>query len=212
MDADQTLVEAARRGDPDAASTLVRRYQTRMFNFALALTGNAADAEDLAQETFIRAFRGLDRFRGESSFKNWLYRIASNAAHTQRRKRLLRSGVWDARVESGEVAGQRLASAAESVEQRAMRRQAIDRALAALPPDQRAAVVLHDIEGLGYQEIAGVLDIPPGTVMSRIFRARRKLRRLLVEPDERRQRGAAIGEAEAAHSGIEPAARTRVKT
>ena len=118
-------------------------------HFALTLTANPADAEDLAQETFIRAFRGLHRFRGDSSFKNWLYRIAANAAHTRRGKQLRHAAIWDARVESDEVSERHLASAAESVELRAIRRQVIDRALAALTPDQRAAVVLHDHRGIG---------------------------------------------------------------
>lgn len=180
-DADQALVAAAQAGDSDAVAALVHRYQTRIYNFTLAMTGNAADAEDLAQETFIRAFRGLRRFRGDSSFRNWLYRIAANAAHTLRGTRLRQSAVWEARVESDDVAERQLAGGGESVEQQAIRRQAIDRALAALPVELRTAVVLHDVEGLEYHEIAEAMDIPIGTVMSRIFRARRRLRPLLSE-------------------------------
>lgn len=197
VDADQPLVEAAQVGDADALSALVQRHQTRIFNFALALTANAADADDLAQETFIRAFRGLQRFRGESSFKNWLYRIATNAAHTQYGKRQRRSAVWDTRIESDEVSERHLASAAENVEASAMRRQAIDRALAALPAEQRIAVALHDVEGLAYREIAAVLDVPIGTVMSRIFRARRRLRELLAELGDNRAPDAGAGNAAA---------------
>lgn len=186
MDADQALVAAAQAGDPDAVTDLVQRYQTRIYNFALGMTGNAADAEDLAQETFIRAFRGLRRFRGDSSFKNWLYRIAANAAATLHGSRQRRSPVWETRVESGEVAERHLASGGESVERRTMQRQAIDRALATLPTEMRTAVVLHDLQGLEYHEIADVTDAPIGTVMSRIFRARRRLRPLLSEVRDNR--------------------------
>lgn len=181
VDAEQALVAAAQAGDSDAVTALVHRYQTRIYNFALAMTGNAADAEDLTQETFIRAFRGLRRFRGDSSFRNWLYRIAANAAHTLRGTRLRQAAVWEARVESDEVAERHLAGGGESVERQAIRRQAIDRALAALPVELRTAVVLHDVEGLEYHEIAEAMDVPIGTVMSRIFRARRRLRPLLSE-------------------------------
>ena len=212
VSADQALVEAAQAGDSDAVSALVRRYQARIFNFSMALTANAADAEDLAQETIIRAFRGLHRFRGDSSFKNWLYRIATNAAHTRRGKQLRRAAVWEARVESDEVTERHLASTAESVEQRAIRRQAIDRALAALPPDQRAAVVLHDVEGLEYREIGDVLEIPIGTVMSRIFRARRRLRPLLAGLGDNRAPDEATGSASNAASPVAQTARAQVKT
>ena len=211
METDQALVEAAQAGDAEAVSTLVRRYQTRIYNFSLALTANTADAEDLAQETFMRAFRGLRRFRGDSSFKNWLYRIAANAAHTRRGKQLRGAAIWETRIESDEVSERRLASAGDGVEASAIRRQAIDRALAALPADQRAAVVLHDVEGLEYREIADVLDVPIGTVMSRIFRARRRLRRLLAEAGDNRGRVAVPDAAPDAPSGVGPSGHAQVK-
>ena len=184
---------AAQAGDPDAVAALVQRYQHRIYNFALGMTGNPADAEDLAQETFIRAFRGLHRFRGESAFRNWLYRIAANAARTLRGSRQRRSAVWEARVESDEVTERQLAAGDDSVERQAIRRQAIDRALAALPVELRTAVVLHDVEGLEYREIAEATDVPIGTVMSRIFRARRRLRPLLSEVRDNRAPEAAGG-------------------
>ena len=187
VETDEALVTAAQAGDREAVDTLIRRHQSRIFNFALTLTAGGADAEDLAQETFIRAFRGLSRFRGESSFRNWLYRIAVNVARTRRAQRARQVAVWEARVEADDLAGRRPARAAgsveqaDSVEQAMIRRQALDRALAALPHDLRAAVVLRDVEGLEYREIAAVLGIPDGTVMSRIFRARRLLRPMLAE-------------------------------
>ena len=212
VDADQALVAAAQAGDADAVTALVQRYQTRIYNFALALTGNAADAEDLAQETFIRAFRGLHRFRGDSAFRNWLYRIAANAAHTLRGARLRRSAVWDARLEADDVAERQLAAAGDSVERQAIRRQAIDRALAALPAGLRTAVVLHDVEGLEYHEIAEAMDVPIGTVMSRIFRARRRLRPLLAEVRDQRAPATADGGMQAAPPLAARAERAQVKS
>ena len=187
VETDEALVTAAQAGDREAVDSLIRRHQSRIFNFALTLTAGGADAEDLAQETFIRAFRGLSRFRGESSFRNWLYRIAVNAARTRRAQQARQAAVWEARVEVDDLAERHPARAAgsveqaDSVEQAMIRRQALDRALAALPHDLRAAVVLRDVEGLEYREIAAVLRIPDGTVMSRIFRARRLLRPMLAE-------------------------------
>jgi len=181
VDADLALVEAAQTGDADAINTLVRRYETRMFNFARTLTASDGDAEDLAQETFIRAFRGLRRFRGESSFKNWLYRIAVNVGRTHRGKRARQAPVWERRLEAEEVSEHHLASQADDLEQSVMHRQALDRALSTLSEDLRTPLILHDVEGLEYREIAKVLEIPIGTIMSRIFRARRRMRPLLVD-------------------------------
>ena len=199
MDPDQALVTAAQAGDAEAVDTLLRRHQARIFNFALALTANGADADDLAQETFVRAFRGLRRFRGESSFRNWLYRIAANAARSRGGRRARQAAVWDERVEAGDLAERHAASAGASVEQTVMQRQALDRALASLPEPMRAAVVLRDVEGLEYREIAAALGIPVGTVMSRIFRARRLLRPMLAGLRGRRATAAA-GEAGSAPS------------
>jgi len=179
-DRDDTLVEAARGGDTDAVEVLVERYQLRLFNYARALTRSESDAEDLAQETFIRAFRSLDRFRGDASFKTWLYRIATNVARTHLGKRSKQAPVWEHRLEAEEVPEERMAGPEDSVETATIRRQALDRALASLSEDMRLPLVLHDVEGLEYQEIAAVLEIPIGTVMSRIFRARKRLRPLLT--------------------------------
>ena len=180
-DHDHALVEAAAAGDAAAAEALVRRYQVRMFNFARAMTANDADAEDVAQETFFRAFRALGRFRGESSFKNWLYRIATNVARTYVGKRSRQGSVWDRRVEADDVVDHALIDERETAEDSVIRRDLLDRSLSTLSDDQRTALVLHDVEGLEYREIARVLKVPIGTVMSRIFRARQRLRPLLTD-------------------------------
>ena len=181
MHDDNALVEAAAAGDTDAVEALLRRYQVRMFNFSRTLTGSDADAEDVAQETFVRAFRGLGRFRGESSFKNWLYRIATNVARTHLGKRTRQGPVWDRRVEADDVSERQLTDQAETAEDSVIRRDALDRALSTLSEDLRMPLVMHDVEGLEYREIAQVLNVPIGTVMSRIFRARKRLQPLLTD-------------------------------
>jgi RNA polymerase sigma-70 factor (ECF subfamily) len=181
VDTDRALVDAAQTGDTEAIDTLIRRHQVRIFNFARTLTANDADAEDLAQETFVRAFRGVGRFRGDSSFKNWLYTIATNVARTQMGRRIRQAPVWERRLEADEVSEHQLASQAQSVEETVIHREILDRAVSTLPKDLRIALVLRDVEGLEYREIATVLEIPIGTVMSRIFRARKRLRPLLTE-------------------------------
>ena len=181
VDADRALVEEAKTGSADAFETLVRRYQTRIINYALAATADPAEAEDLAQDVFIRAYRGLSRFRGESSFKTWIYTIATNVVRTHLERRGKRAPVWgkppsdnDTESSAFEVAGR------EDLEEDTMRRQAIDRALGELPEDLRMAVILRDIQGLEYREIADITGVPLGTVESRLFRARRRLRPLLA--------------------------------
>ena len=180
-DPDQALVAAAVAGGRDAFETLVRRHQTRIVNYAMAIVKDPADAEDVAQETFIRAYRSLARFRGDSSFKTWLYTIATNAARTGLERRGRRGRVEDGSLddETGPLAAADVPAGDADAETTLVRREAIDRALAALPPDLRVAVVLRDVEGLDYKEIAAATGTPIGTVESRIFRARRRLRPLL---------------------------------
>ena len=181
VDPDQALVAAAAAGDRDAFGALVRRHQTRIVNYALAIVRDPAEAEDVAQETFIRAYRSLARFRGDSSFKTWLYTIATNAARTGLERRGRRSRVEDGSLddEAGTLSAADVPAGDADAETALVQREAIDRALAALPPDLRVAVVLRDVEGLDYKEIAAATGAPIGTVESRIFRARRRLRPLL---------------------------------
>lgn len=181
-DPDQALVQRARRGDADAFGDLVRAYQHRIVNFTRAMLSDAADAEDVAQEAFLRAYRGLGGFRGGSSFKTWLYQIAANSArtHLARRRDRPEQAAGDPAA-TPEAFGQ--PSTGEDVEAAVIRRDRVDRALRALPEDLRVAVVLRDVEGLDYGEIARVLDVPLGTVESRIFRGRARLRALIRESD-----------------------------
>ena len=182
MDPDRELVDRARDGSQEAFADLVRRYQVRIFNLARVSTRNDADAEDVAQEIFVRVYRGLRSFRGDSAFRTWLYRIAVNVTRTRAGRPSLFG--WFRRVEPEEVGGADPLDAlpgADAVEDSVAYRDAIDHALGRLTPDLRMAVTLRDIEGLEYREIADVLGVPVGTVMSRISRGRGKLRPILAE-------------------------------
>ena len=174
-DPDRDLVDRARRGDQQAIAALVGRYQSRVIGLAWALVGNRSDAEDVAQEAFLRAFRGLGSFRGASRFRTWLFQIAVNAARTYRQTRARRpetsvGGTMD--LDDTPDDGR--------FETRVVHRDEIRRAMAALPSELREAVVLRDVNGLDYREIAELLDVPIGTVESRIFRGRTRLRRMLT--------------------------------
>jgi RNA polymerase sigma-70 factor (ECF subfamily) len=133
----------------------------------------------VAQEVFLRAYRGLGRFRGQSSFKTWLYQIATNTARTHAAKRRSRPEEAVGSFGGGDPNEAPVAVSAEDLEASVVLRDRLDRALAALPEEQRQAIVLRDVEGFDYKEIAEMLSIPIGTVESRIFRARQRLRELL---------------------------------
>lgn len=181
-DPDRPLVAEAAAGSREAFDELVRRHQARIFNLARALVGDDGDAEDLAQEAFIRAWRAIGRFRGASAFRTWLYRVAINVIRSHLARRSQQRLIWGWWPRKGSDAEPREAVLAGSVdvETGLLRREAIDRALSALPPDMRVAVTLRDIEGLEYREIAETLGVPIGTVMSRIARGRARLRPLLA--------------------------------
>jgi RNA polymerase sigma-70 factor, ECF subfamily len=178
LDPDRALVDAAAGGSREAFDELVRRHQGAMITLARVLTAGRGEAEDLAQEVFVRAWRSLRGFRGDSTFRTWLHRVAINVIRTSqaRQGRLARLFVVRAHDEGPPDS----ASGEEPVDATLARRQVIDRALAALPEELRVAVTLRDLQGLDYKEIAAALDVPIGTVESRIFRARQKLKPLLA--------------------------------
>lgn len=181
MDPDGALVEAAASGSREAFDELVRRHQSGIVTLVRALTAGGSDAEDLAQEVFVRAWRSLRGFRGESAFRTWLHRVAINVVRTSqtRRSRLLRVFVPSGGTRD-EAPPPEQPDSDEPVDTALARRQIVERALATLPSDLRLAVTLRDVEGLDYKEIAAALDVPIGTVESRIFRARQRLRPLLA--------------------------------
>ena len=166
------IVRRAREGDVDSFNHLVEIYQRRVYNLSLRMLGNASAAEDATQDAFLSAFRGISRFRG-GSFRAWLFRIATNACWDQLRALSRRPTTpiddMPMELESDQPSPEDIAVSREIGEK-------IKKALAALPPDQRLAVILRDIEGLDYQEIARVTGSSLGTVKSRINRGRGGLR------------------------------------
>jgi RNA polymerase sigma-70 factor (ECF subfamily) len=177
LDPDRTLVTQAAAGCRDAFDELVRRYRRRVYNLVRALTAGDNEAEDLVQDIFVRAYRAIGGFRGDSAFRSWLYRIAVNVVHTHVGRRRSREGAWALPAHDANAVDD--LPAAGDMEQTLLRRQVIDRALASLPEDLRVLVVLRDVHGLKYDEIAKVVKTPRGTVESRLFRARQRLRPML---------------------------------
>lgn len=178
MDVDEALVAEAARGNREAFDLLVRRYQSRLFQLIRIMTRGDEESEDLVQETFVRAFRAVHRFRGESTFRTWLHRIAVNVVRTHLTRRGARRGAWLVETGDEDDALAELAST-DDLEGDVVRRRMIDQALARLPADLRLLVTLRDVQGLEYREIAAITRLPLGTVESRIFRSRRRLRPLL---------------------------------
>ncbi len=178
-DGDAALVAAATAGDRQAFAALVERHQGRILAMLERLTGCHEQARDLAQETFVSAYRNLSSFAGRSGFSTWLYRIACNhAAAAGRRRRPVAAPIGaDGGTAPEPVA--RLADVSARLEQQDLARQ-VAAALARLGDRYREVVVLADMQGTSYEEISEVLDIPLGTVRSRLHRGRLELRRLLA--------------------------------
>jgi RNA polymerase sigma-70 factor (ECF subfamily) len=183
---EQTLVAAARRGDHQAFNKLILNYQTLVYNVAYRMLRDPDAAADATQEAFVSAFRALHGFRG-GSFKAWLLRIVTNACYDQLRmaKRRPSSSLDDLVVESDH--SPMLMDDAESPEQYALRQdlsRTIQKGLDQLPLDQKVTVILSDIQGLSYEEIAEVTGVALGTVKSRLSRGRLRLRDYLQQREE----------------------------
>jgi RNA polymerase sigma-70 factor (ECF subfamily) len=163
-DADSWLVRKAQAGDVDAYEVLVRRHRDRIYRIALRMLGDRHDAEDIAQDVVIQVWTALAGFTGASSFTTWLYRIVVNRCLNQIRRRRWTRPVLDS--DPPPVAG------AEDMVIARQRARAVMEAVAALPPDQRAVVVLHQLEGLSYREVAAVVNISEDAVRGRLHRAR----------------------------------------
>ena len=192
---DQQLVERAQGGDKHAFEVLVAKYQRKMARLLSRFIRDQAEIEDVAQEAFIKAYRALPLFRGDSAFYTWLYRIAINTAKNYlvaQGRRAPTSTEFDAEEAEGfEDATQlRDINTPESLLQSKQTGATINAAMAALPEELRSAILLREIEGLSYEEIAEAMSCPIGTVRSRIFRAREavaeKLRPLLDTSQDRR--------------------------
>lgn len=192
---DQLLVEKAQQGDRHAFDMLVVKYQRKLGRLVSRLVKDSAEVEDVVQEAFIKAYRALPAFRGESAFYTWLYRIGVNTAKNylvSQGRRAPTSTEFNNDEAEGFAEGDLLRDidTPESLLMSKQIGQTVNQAMETLPEELRNAIVLREIEGLSYEEIAQIMDCPIGTVRSRIFRAREavanKLRPLLdVAPDKR---------------------------
>ena len=180
-----TIVRKVLDGDANAFETLVLEYEKNVYNIALRMTGNSEDAADMTQEAFIKAYNSLQAFRGDSKFSVWLYRIVSNVCldflRSKNRRPTVSLSVED---DDGEDTQLDVADESQSPElllDRKLTRESVRRGLDSLPPDYRQILLLREIQGLSYDEIAQALGLEVGTVKSRIFRARKRLCTFLID-------------------------------
>lgn len=178
---DQQLVARVQKGDSRAFDVLVLKYQHKIFGLISRYIHDADEVQDVAQEAFIKAYRALPRFRGDSAFYTWLYRIAINTAKNHLVARSRRPPGSDVEIDDAEYfeggGALREIETPESALFGEELKQVVDRAIAELPDDLRTAVTLREFDGLSYEDIAEVMDCPVGTVRSRIFRAREAIDR-----------------------------------
>lgn len=190
---DRRLIRQAVAGDTAAFGELVRRYQDRLYNIAYRVVGNPDDAADVVQDAFVNAYQALPSFKGDSEFFTWLYRIAFNTAISQKRKRRptlsLDRTDGDGRNDGGDRSGGGTGydppdvaqdAAPDATLSRAEDERVLAAAIAKLSDEHRAVLVLKDIDGEKYEDIAAALGIPIGTVRSRLHRARLELRQMIA--------------------------------
>lgn len=184
---EDVLVSRCRAGNMAAFGQLIEMYQDRLFNAIFRMVSNYDDAQELTQEAFVRALKGIKRFRGNSRFYTWLFRIGMNLSINHRRRQKVRPIATGESVPRGgqaaallELADEKGTSPLREAQIKERHQQVLD-ALDRLEPQVRAIIVLRDIEQLGYAEIAGILEVPTGTVKSRLFRARMAVRQQFSE-------------------------------
>jgi RNA polymerase sigma-70 factor (ECF subfamily) len=192
---DETLIQRILDGDAYAFEQLVERYQQKVFNIAFRMSGNHEDALDLSQESFLRAYRALHRFKGQSAFSTWLFRIVNNTCIDALRKRkrqplVVMSTDSSIETEEGEYQIEFPAPEGENPEEQTLNkelREQVQLALSRLSEEHRLALVLRDIEGYSYEEIAELLELNIGTVKSRINRARVAIREEIGSMEQLRE-------------------------
>lgn len=183
---DHTLIRLVLEGNTSAFDVIVRRYNTKVYSLAYRLLNSVEDAEDVAQDTFSQAFKGLGSFRGTAKFYTWLFRITYNLAISQRRKRKPALSLNSQTDSQGEITlPSDDATPMKNMEDEEGKT-LMDKALGLLSLDHRAGLVLKEIEGFSYEEIAFSLGVPVGTVRSRLHRARLELRAILEKLDKER--------------------------
>ena len=179
------IVRKVLGGDANAFETLVLEYEKNVYNIALRMTGNSEDAADMTQEAFIKAYNSLQSFRGDSKFSVWLYRIVSNVCldflRSKNRRPTVSLSVEDDDGEDAQPDGADESQSPELLLDRKLTRDSVRRGLDSLPPDYRQILLLREIQGLSYDEIAQALSLEVGTVKSRIFRARKRLCTFLID-------------------------------
>jgi RNA polymerase sigma-70 factor, ECF subfamily len=179
---DRELIHRAQRGDDPAFAELVQRHQRRAFSIAFGLVRDEEDASEIVQEAFLRVYRGLDGFNGAASFFTWLYRIVKNLSID-----LMRRPAWQREL-ADDLAGEqadalflaRLGGTPEDTLRRRELASAVGEAIEALPSYHRAVIVMREVEGMSYEEMAVAAGVSKGTIMSRLFHARKKLQRALA--------------------------------
>jgi len=172
---DEELLRSFLDGNQTSFAELMRRHEDRIFALAFRMTGQRSDALDATQEAFVAAFRQADKFRFDSAFGTWLYRIAINSCHDLLRKRKRWAADESEQSEQVDVGSSRFDEAVAT-------KLDVTRALSRLPAEYREAVVMHDLGGVAYDEIARLTEVPVGTVKSRISRGRRQLAELMEHP------------------------------
>ncbi len=185
---DLTLVKRVRGGDQRAFKLLVERYQRKVYAVALGMLKDKEEAMDVSQDAFVKVYKYLDHFKGDSSFYTWLYRITANICIDRIRKRggaehveFDESVATDASEARIGALGSRLGTNPQKSALRRELAEKIQEALAQVPEKHRAILLLREIEGMSYEDLARTLEIPKGTVMSRLFHARTKVQKILSE-------------------------------
>lgn len=176
---DTEIIERTLNGEPEAFNTLVRRWERQIYSLAFRMLGRDEEAYDICQETFLSAYRNLSKFRGDSKFSSWLYRIAINCCHNRIRSRGHSDISLDQQLENQ---GFEPVTDAENLTDGLQREQIAElvrRALAGLPPDMRQVIVMKEYQGLKFQEIADILNIPVSTVKTRLYTGLEQLKQRL---------------------------------
>lgn len=184
MQGDELLLRRACKGDVQAFEELMQSHESRIYAIALRMMGNREDAQDCAQEAMVRIYRAMSSFKGQSALATWIYRITMNTCLDELRRRKARKVTsLDSLVDNG-WSPTDTGDTPEEHGLRVEKQNALNQAIQSLPDDMRAAIILRDVKGYSYDEIASILDANVGTIKSRISRGREKLREILSKQSE----------------------------